>query len=131
MHTLRSARVWIVTGLIALSTTMVGTASQDRGAEQSERRNPAITGSWGNICASWRFSVQGSRNVRRGWCVDKQRSRCRDHGAAISCVLHPGPGPVDTSGRAHLQHHRRVNRIGCDRRPSPVFTQGSANGDPQ
>lgn len=46
MHTLRSTRVWIVTGLIALSTTMVGTASQDRGAEQSERRTPAITGSW-------------------------------------------------------------------------------------
>ena len=44
MHTLRSTGLWIVTGVIALSTTMVGTAS--RGAEPSERRAPAITGSW-------------------------------------------------------------------------------------
>jgi hypothetical protein len=38
--------VWIVTALIALTTTMAGTASQDRAAEQSERRTPSITGSW-------------------------------------------------------------------------------------
>jgi hypothetical protein len=45
MHSKRSAKVWIVTALMALTTTMVGTASQERPADESERR-PAITGSW-------------------------------------------------------------------------------------
>jgi len=46
MHTMRSTGVWVVTALIALTTTMVGTASQDRAAEPSERRTLALTGSW-------------------------------------------------------------------------------------
>ena len=46
MHTKRSARVWIVTTLMALTTTVIGAADQDRGAEEPGRSGPAITGSW-------------------------------------------------------------------------------------
>lgn len=46
MQTNSSARVWIVSAAMALTTTMVGTASQNRAAEESERSRPAITGSW-------------------------------------------------------------------------------------
>jgi len=45
MHTIRSARLWIVTALMALTTTMAGTASQG-GGEESGRSRLAITGSW-------------------------------------------------------------------------------------
>lgn len=45
MDTMRSARVWICSAMV-LMTTMVGTASQDRAANESERATPAITGSW-------------------------------------------------------------------------------------
>jgi hypothetical protein len=46
MDTMRSARVWIVTALIALTTTMIGTASQDGAANKSERSTRSLTGSW-------------------------------------------------------------------------------------
>jgi hypothetical protein len=46
MDTMRRARVLIATAVITLMTTMAGTASQDRAADESERSTPAITGSW-------------------------------------------------------------------------------------
>jgi hypothetical protein len=46
MDSKRSARVWIVTALMALTTTVIGAADQDRGAEEPWRSGPTITGSW-------------------------------------------------------------------------------------
>ena len=46
MHTQRRAPVWVVTALMALTTTMSGTAGQDRASEQLDRKTPTITESW-------------------------------------------------------------------------------------
>jgi hypothetical protein len=46
MHSKRGAPVWIITALMALTTTIIGTADQDRTAEEPGRSRPTITGSW-------------------------------------------------------------------------------------
>jgi hypothetical protein len=45
MNAHRRTRMWL-TAMMVLTTSIVGAASQDRTAEESERSRPTITGSW-------------------------------------------------------------------------------------
>jgi hypothetical protein len=46
MNADKRARMWILTAMMVLTTSIVGAAGQDRTAEESERSRPTITGSW-------------------------------------------------------------------------------------
>jgi hypothetical protein len=120
----RIVRISLVTALIALTTSIAGTASQDRPGEVSGGSRQAIAGSWLET-----ISPAAGPSF-------KALATYGEDGALVSSVqgsviTGPFPFPVGSSGHAHVQHNREATGVGFERRSSPVRDQASADGYPQ
>ena len=105
MQTNRSRRVWIVAAAMVLTTTIVGSASQERAAEESERSGPAITGSWLET-----FTPAGGSQFTPFMALDTYGEDGVWIGSAQGAVV-TGPFPVPSSYTpAHGQWTHRGGR---------------------